>query len=83
MTQWRYKAAKFMRVFVRTNISVLPYSLGLMVLKLSFCKFIFWFKYDLGDKYHTPQVQPDRGLNSWPPYHDSTFYKYACHCSNY
>ena len=23
-----------------------------------------WFKYDLGQKYHTPQVQPGRGLNS-------------------
>ena len=33
-----------------------------------------WFKYDLEQKYHTPQVQPGRGLNSWPPDHDSTFH---------
>ena len=32
----------------------------------------FWFKYNLGQKYHAPQVQPDRGSNSWPPDHDST-----------
>ena len=32
-----------------------------------------WFKYNLGQKYHAPQVQPRRGLNSWPPDHDSTF----------
>ena len=36
--------------------------------------FIFWFKYDLGQKYYAPQVRPDRGLNSWPPDHDSTFH---------
>ena len=29
---------------------------------------------DLGQKYHAPQVQPGRGLNSWPPDHDSTFH---------
>ena len=23
-----------------------------------------WFKYDLGQKYQAPQVQPSRGLNS-------------------
>ena len=33
-----------------------------------------WFTYDLGQKYHAPQVQPGRGLNSWPPDHDSTFH---------
>ena len=33
-----------------------------------------WFKYDLGQKYHAPQVQPGWGLNSWPPDHDSTFH---------
>ena len=33
-----------------------------------------WFKYDLGQKYHAPQVQPSRGLNSWPPDHDSIFH---------
>ena len=28
-------------------------------------KFIFfWFKYNLGQKYDTPQVRPDRGSNS-------------------
>ena len=32
----------------------------------------FWFKYDVGQKYHAPQVRPDRGSNSWPPDHDST-----------
>ena len=32
----------------------------------------FWFKYDLGQKYHASQVRPDRGSNSWPPDHDST-----------
>ena len=34
----------------------------------------FWFKYDLGQKYYAPQVRPDRGLNSWPPDHDSTLH---------
>ena len=33
-----------------------------------------WFKYHLGQKYHASQVQPGRGLNSWPPDHDSTFH---------
>ena len=37
-------------------------------------KIYVWFKYDLGQKYHAPQVQPGRGLNSWPPDHDSTFH---------
>ena len=32
----------------------------------------FWFKYDLGQKYQAPQVQPDWGSNSLPPDHDST-----------
>ena len=27
----------------------------------------FWFKYNLGKKYHVPQVRPDWGSNSWPP----------------
>ena len=35
---------------------------------------IFWFKYDLGQKYYAPQVRPNQGSNSWPPDHDSTFY---------
>ena len=35
---------------------------------------IIRFKYNLGQKYYAPQVRPDRGLNSWPPDHDSTFY---------
>ena len=34
----------------------------------------FWFKYDLGQKYHAPQVRPNRGSNPWPPDHDSTCY---------
>ena len=34
---------------------------------------MYWFKYDLGQKYQAPQVRPDRGSNSWPPDHDSTF----------
>ena len=29
---------------------------------------------DFGQKYYAPQVQPVRGLNSWPPVHDSTFH---------
>ena len=33
-----------------------------------------WFKYDLGQKYQAPQVQPGGDLNSWPPDHDSTFH---------
>ena len=33
-----------------------------------------WFKYDLGQKYHTPQVQPGQGLNSWPLDHESIFH---------
>ena len=31
-----------------------------------------WFKYDLGQKYHAPEVRPDRGSNSWFLDHDST-----------
>ena len=34
----------------------------------------FWFKYDLGQKYYTCQVQPDQGSNSWLPDHDSTLH---------
>ena len=34
----------------------------------------FWFKYDLGQKYHAPQVLPDRGSNLRLPDHDSTFH---------
>ena len=37
-------------------------------------EFIFWFKYYLGQKYQAPQVRPDRGSNSWPPNHDSSFH---------
>ena len=33
-----------------------------------------WFKYDLGQKYCAPQIQPEQGLNSWPPDHNSTFH---------
>ena len=33
-----------------------------------------WLKYDLGQKYYTPQVQPGWALNSWPKDHDSTFH---------
>ena len=36
--------------------------------------FYVWFKYDLGQKYYAPQVQPELGLNSRPPDHDSTFH---------
>ena len=36
--------------------------------------FYFWFKYDLGQKYYAPLVQPDRCSNSWPPDHDSTLH---------
>ena len=36
--------------------------------------FWVWFKYNLGEKYPAPQVQPHWGLNSWPPDHDSTFH---------
>ena len=32
----------------------------------------FWFKYDLGQKYHASQVRPDWDSNSWPSDHDST-----------
>ena len=34
----------------------------------------FWFKYDSGQKDYTPRDRPDRGSNSWPPDHDSTFH---------
>ena len=34
----------------------------------------FWFNYDSGQKYYAPKVSPDRGSNSWPPDHDSTFH---------
>ena len=36
--------------------------------------YIFWIKYDFGQKYHTPQVRPDWGSNTWPPDHDCTFH---------
>ena len=34
----------------------------------------FWIKYDLGQKYCAPQVRSNRGSNSWPSDHDSTFH---------
>ena len=34
----------------------------------------FWFKYNLGQKYYTLQVQSDRGSDSWPPDHGNTFH---------
>ena len=36
--------------------------------------FLFWFKYNLGQKYQSPQVRPNRGSYSWPADHDSTFH---------
>ena len=41
---------------------------------LWFFKWYYWFKYDLGHKYKAPQVRPNRGSNSWPLDHDSTFH---------
>ena len=43
------------------------------------CKFLqliyhICFKYDLGQKYYASQVQPERGLNSWPPDRDGIFH---------
>ena len=35
---------------------------------------IFWFKYDLGQKYQAPQVRPNQGSNSWPSDHNSIFH---------
>ena len=40
---------------------------------------VFLFKYDLGQKYYAPQIQPNRGfelmtLNSWPRDHDRAFH---------
>ena len=42
----------------------------------STCKFVcfLWFKYNLGQEYPAPQVQPDRGSNSSSPDHGITFY---------
>ena len=34
------------------------------------CIDLIWLK----QKYYAPQVRPDRGSNSWPPDHDSTFH---------
>ena len=34
----------------------------------------FWFKYNLGQKYHAPQVRPDWGSDSSPPDHDGAFH---------
>ena len=36
----------------------------------------FWLRHDLGEKYHAPQVRPDRGVSSWSPDHayDSSFH---------
>ena len=34
----------------------------------------FWIKHDLGQKYYTPQVGPDRGSNSRLLEYDSTFH---------
>ena len=42
--------------------------------KLLFHHLYFLIKYDLGQKYCAPQVQPNRGSNSWPPDHDNTFH---------
>ena len=40
--------------------------------EISMLKLLFWFKYDLGQKYYAPQVRPDLGLNSchWDACHD-------------
>ena len=42
--------------------------------KYTFYDIVCLIKYNLGQKYYPPQVQPDRGLNSWPPDHDSAFH---------
>ena len=39
---------------------------------LFFLYYYFWFKCDLGHKYHAPKVRPNWGSNSWPPDHNST-----------
>ena len=45
------------------NINIHVNSLDIPVSSVG-CTTIFWFKYDLGEKYYAPQVQPDRGSNS-------------------
>ena len=54
-------------------------------LKYVYLKIIFLDQYHLRQisKCYAPQVRPNRGSNSWPPNHDSTF---PCHwdaCSNH
>ena len=53
-------------------------------LKLPAYILYIWFKYNLGQQYYAPQVQLERGLNSWPPDHDGTFHvtetPYALYC---
>ena len=34
----------------------------------------FWLKYNLEQKYYTPQVRSSQGSDSWPSHHDSTFH---------
>ena len=57
-----------------TTVHVYAYSQRFNLWKRasSFVLYYNWFKYDLRQKYHAPQVRPDLGSNSWPPDHDST-----------
>ena len=59
--------------FLPSNLLIVPYIGTLIIIsyfhshKADIAIFLheyFWFKYDLGQRYHAPQVQPDRGLNS-------------------
>ena len=56
-----------------TGVAFLQGPLFLLLISLALRKYV-WFKYDLGQKYYAPQLQPGRGLNSWPLNHDSTFH---------
>ena len=58
----------FVRLDYRRYFRFRPFNLTTLDAKY------FWFKYDLGQKFHAPQVRPDRGSNSRPPDHDSIFH---------
>ena len=61
-----YKAkVYYLYLFVDLFVARLAMGFRLLVLFRNIvCILYIWFKYDLGQKYHASQVQPDRGSNS-------------------
>ena len=64
--RWDFQGTLIDRYRACIYLNWLPY-LVIMV-------FLFKFNLSLGQKHYVPQVQPERGSNSGPPGHDSTFH---------